>query len=119
MKILKISAIIACVAALPTIASAADGEALFNKKCKLCHALEAGKNKGGPSLNVIMGKTAGTQEGYKKYAGLAGSDIVWSADTMDSFLTDPSGFLGKKSSMMVKVKDAGERAAIIEFLGAQ
>jgi len=116
MKIFRLATAIACIALFPTLATAASGEKLYKKKCKMCHSLEAGKSKGGPSLAGIMGKKAGTRDGYKKYKGLAGSDVMWTDANMDAWLANPKKFLGKKTSMMVKVKKAKERTAIIEFL---
>ncbi len=42
---------------------AAKGEATF-AACKVCHAVEAGVNKIGPSLSGIVGRSAGTVAGY-------------------------------------------------------
>jgi cytochrome c len=36
---------------------AAEGEKAF-KRCAACHSLEAGKNKVGPSLHMIVGRKA-------------------------------------------------------------
>jgi len=119
MKRLRIAAALACITLLPSVATAKSGESLYKKKCKVCHSLEAGKNGIGPSLAGIMGRTAGTREGFTRYNGLIGSDIVWTPITMDAWLTNPKKFIGKKSSMMAKVRKATERAAIIEYLKTQ
>ena len=39
------------------------GEKLFNKKCKACHSMT--KNKLGPSLENLFGRTVGTFEKNK------------------------------------------------------
>lgn len=102
----------ACVAALPNIASAADGAKLY-KKCKFCHSLDAGKNGMGPSLHNITGKTAGKVAGFKKYSDrLKKSDFKWTDKKLDAFLTNPKAF----SKMTAKIKSAEDRAALIEFL---
>jgi cytochrome c len=54
---------------------AAKGEKIY-KKCKACHSLEAGKNKVGPSLAGIFGRTAGAEEGFKYSAAMKDSGIV-------------------------------------------
>jgi len=112
------AAILACLAFLPAASIAADGAALYTKHCKKCHALEAGKNGLGPSLSGIFGKQAG-QSDFTKYKALKGSDIVWDDANMDAWITDPKKFIGKATTMVVKVKKADERAAIIEFLKTQ
>lgn len=119
MNILRVAAAIACVALLPSVASAASGEKLYKKKCKMCHSLVAGKHGSGPSLVGIMGKTAGTRDGYRKYNGLKDSTIVWTDETMDAWLANPKKFIGKKTGMMVRTKKAEDRTAIIEYLKTQ
>ena len=36
------------------------GETLFKKNCAICHTLEAGKTKIGPSLAGVVGRKAGS-----------------------------------------------------------
>jgi len=118
MKSVRIAAALACFALLPTTSMAADGAKLFKKHCKKCHSTEAGKHGIGPSLAGIVGQKAGQQD-FKKYKGLKGADIVWDDANIDAYITDPKKFLGKKTTMVVKVKKAAERAAIIEYMKAQ
>lgn len=98
---------------------AADGEKVY-KKCKACHALEAGKHKVGPSLAGIVGRKAGTADGYKRYKGLKGADWAWDEASLDAYLTDPTKFTkektGKRSSMGFRLKKAEDRKAVIEYL---
>lgn len=68
---------------------AASGKKVFNK-CKACHALEAGKNKIGPSLAGVFGRKAGTAPGFKKFSDpMKASGLVWSDETMKAFLANP------------------------------
>ena len=94
---------------------AAAGAKVFKKKCNVCHSAKAVEKGKGPNLKGIVGVKAGAGD-FKKYVGLKGSDIVWSEDNLDKFLADPKKFLGKKTSMMGKVKKAGDRASIIAYL---
>ena len=69
-------------------ADAAKGEAVY-KKCKVCHALEPGKHKLGPSLAGLFGRKAGARDGYKfskdmTAAGEAG--LVWSRETFAGYM---------------------------------
>lgn len=90
------------------------GAGLYKKKCKVCHAIEAGKNKGGPSLAGIVGSQAGSTS-YTKYKGLKGSTVVWDEANLDAFLANPKKFVGAKT-MVIKVKKEEDRANIIEYL---
>src|SRR3546814_1743469 len=71
---------------------AAAGKKVFNK-CKICHSLEAGENKIGPSLAGIIDRPAGTIEGFKYSEAMAGSGKTWDAATLDQYLADPKGFI--------------------------
>lgn len=119
MKSLRLFTALAFIAALPaTTASAADGAAMFKKHCSKCHSMEPGKHAIGPSLAGIFGMQAGTQD-FKKYKALKGSDVVWDETNMDAWIANPKEFIGKTTTMAVKVKKADERKAIIEFMKAQ
>jgi cytochrome c len=101
------SALIAALAALclagPAFAGdPAAGEQVF-KRCKACHAVgEGAKHRVGPELNDLIGRTAGTAEGYRyssamEKAGAGG--LAWSAETLAQFLDDPKGMVkGTKMS---------------------
>ena len=104
---------------------ASKGKEVFNK-CKACHSLKVGRNKSGPSLARIYGKTAGTVEGYR-YKGLKGADWIWDEANLDGWIENPKKWLkakmGKKwpkSKMSYKLKntkkDPRRRADLIEYL---
>ena len=119
MNKLQITAVMACVAFLPSLASAASGKKLFQRKCAICHSIEAGKNKVGPSLHGVAGNEAGKVAGYTKYRkGLTNVNFKWTDENLDAFLTDSEKFLAASSSMAVRVKKSSERAAIIKYLKA-
>ncbi|MHC1548759.1 c-type cytochrome [Phyllobacterium sp. K27] len=78
----------------PAQALDATAGATVFKKCTACHTVEEGKNKVGPSLHNIVGRKAGTVEGYQyssamKDAGAAG--MVWDEATIEAYLVDPKG----------------------------
>ena len=77
---------------------AAKGEVVF-KKCMTCHRIgEGAKNLVGPVLNGVIGRKAGTAEGFaysslNKASGENG--LVWSEDLIFDYLKDPNAFLRK------------------------
>lgn len=88
----------------------ADGENLF-KKCKSCHAIgEGAKDKIGPELNDLLGRTAGSLESFdKKYSkamkAKGEEGLVWTAESLTTFLADP-----KKLVKGTKMSFAGFKA---------
>jgi cytochrome c len=77
---------------------AAKGEAVF-RQCMACHRVGPdAKNGVGPIQNNVLGRQAGTVEGYSysplnKAAGEAG--LVWTDELLFDYLADPNGFLKK------------------------
>jgi len=105
----------------------ADAGAKVFKKCKACHQVgEGAKNRSGPLLNDVIGRTAGTAEGFKYSksmiaAGEAG--LVWDAEKIADFIENPSAYLkevldsGKaKSKMSYKAKKEADRANVAAYL---
>lgn len=70
----------------------AEAGAKIYLKCRSCHALDQPTNKMGPYLLDILGRKAGTVEGFQyseamKQAGENG--LIWNEDTLKEFLTSP------------------------------
>lgn len=123
-KLLALGIAAAIAATSGSALAAADGEKLFAKKCGSCHTVEPGKHKLGPSLAGILGRTAGTAEGFTKYKAMDGASFTWDEALLDSWITDQKAFLkehkdivgGQKTAMSAKIKKEDERAAIIDYL---
>lgn len=132
------SVVLALVAASVSPALAQDAEAgkkVFNQ-CQTCHVVAdpdgnvlAGKNaKTGPNLYGVIGRTAGTYEGFKygdsiMAAGAAG--VVWDAALITEYVQDPAAFLKAKtgdnkakSKMSFKLKNADDAANVAAFLAS-
>lgn len=105
----------------------ADAGAKVFKGCKACHQVGDGaKNRSGPLLNDVIGRTAGSVEGFKYSksmiaAGEAG--LVWDAEKIADFIENPSSYLKEvldsskaKSKMSKKVKKEADRANVAAYL---
>ncbi len=96
----------------------ANGEKLF-KKCAACHSVAPGKKKVGPSLHGVLGRTAGSAEGYrysKAMTAYGRSGIVWDAETLDVYLEAPRKVVKGTKMSFPGFKKAQDRADVIAFL---
>jgi len=98
---------------------AAKGEKVF-KKCAACHAVgEGAKNKVGPVLNGVIGRTAGTAPDYNysaamKEAGAKG--LVWNDETLHKYLESPKEFVPGNKMAFPGLKKEDERDDVIAYL---
>ena len=86
------------------------------KKCALCHATEAGKNKIGPSLFGIVGRKAASVENFNYSEGMKKFDHTWDAETLDSYLADPRAIVPGTKMIFPGIKDEKERQDVIAYL---
>jgi len=104
------------------------GKKVF-KKCQACHKIgEGAKNSTGPVLTNVIGRTAGTYEGYKysktlKAAKEAG--LVWDTDNLASYIENPKNYMKAllnnkkaKPKMSFKLKDAQKRADVVAYVAS-
>ena len=105
-------------------ASAADGDPAAGKRvfnqCQACHTLVKGKNGLGPSLNGVIGRKAGTADGFKNYSpSMQKADIVWTEENLDKYLANPKGFVPGNRMIFVGLKKDEDRANVIAFIKQQ
>jgi len=86
------------------------------RQCQTCHATEAGVNKVGPSLHAILGRKAGTVEGFRYSAANKDSGIVWTEQELYAYLENPRAKVPGTTMSFVGVKDSRQRADLIAYL---
>jgi len=114
------TALLGCVlfVAVPAQAGDVEAGAKVFKKCKACHYVDQETNKTGPHLVNIIGRAAGSVEGYKYSKAMAGSGIVWDEATLTEYLRAPKKYIkGTKMAFRGLQKDA-DLANVIAYLKA-
>lgn len=84
--------------------------------CAQCHSLTAGESNLGPSLHQVVGRKAGTSDGFRYSKVMASSGITWTAAELDTFLADPQKRFPGSKMAFTGLPDAGQRADLIAFL---
>lgn len=106
-------------ASFPGIASAQDaaaGEKVFNQ-CKACHTIDAGgPNRVGPNLHGVVGRKAGSHEGFNYSEAMKNSGITWDEAQLDKYLADPRGTIPGNKMAFAGVKNEQARKDLIAFL---
>lgn len=119
-----ITAILAVALTCPLAARAAGdasrGADSFDANCAECHSVaKTLKNKKGPSLYGVWGRTAGAVAGYEYSPALKASGIVWTADKLDAYVTAPKKLVPEGKMKFDGLADARERADLLAFLAEQ
>jgi cytochrome c len=97
-------------------ADPAAGEKQFKAKCAVCHTVEQGKNKIGPSLFGIVGRKSGSIEGFKYSAANKEANLTWDEPTLDKYLVDPKAMVKGTIMTFPGIKNDTERADVIAYL---
>ena len=92
------------------------GEKVF-KKCKVCHVVDSEKHKTGPYLANIMGRLAGTVDGYKRYSNaMKTSGIVWDEMTLNGYLEKPKAYIIGIRMAFAGLQKKADRINVVAFL---
>src|SRR5258708_38056366 len=96
-----------------TAAPAADptaGQKIFKAQCSICHAVEAGQNRIGPTLFGGIGRRSGSVPGFNFTADHKKLDVTWGAATLDKYLANPRAMVPDTSMIYAGLRQDPERA---------
>lgn len=121
MRWIVVSALLVAVSAGPAIAwgqlagagDAGRGAQTYETRCGGCHSVET--DRVGPRHRGVVGRRAGSVDGYAYSDALKASRITWDAALLDRWLTDPEALVPGQR-MGYRLSDAQARADVIAFL---
>ncbi len=110
------------LALAPMGAMAQDAEAgqrIFNQ-CRACHTIVAGGRNGvGPNLHGIIGRPAGSIEGFRYSAPMrerAAAGLVWNEETLLAYVTDPKAIVPGGAMSYPGLRNEEQRNNLLAYL---
>ena len=95
-----------------------NGKVLFEEHCVACHTvIERVRDKSGPNLRGVFGRTAGTEE----YSGgfseeMMASGVIWEVATLQAFLSSPAQTIRGTKMVFRGLRDIEARMDITCYL---
>ena len=100
----------------PPPAKPPDGAMLFKQQCATCHTTNTSDpSRQGPTLFNIIGREAGTAEGFRYSAGFANAKFKWDEQKLDEWLVDPQAMI-PGAIMPYKQAKSEIRLGIVSYL---
>lgn len=117
------AAIVICVSsnggATAQTASTENGQAVF-RVCRACHLVgDNARNAVGPQLNSIVGRRAGSVDGYAyspNLKELGAGGLIWTEQNLDRYIENPKSVVPDGKMAFPGVKDFAERTDLIGYL---
>jgi cytochrome c len=84
--------------------------------CAACHSLKEGENGIGPSLHNIIGRKAGTAEGFRYSGPMKRSGIVWDEAGLARFVRNPQEAVPGNRMPFSGMSDEQALKALVQYL---
>jgi cytochrome c len=94
---------------------AAKGADVF-KKCAPCHSADSKTNKIGPSLQGVVGRKAGSVEGFNYSDALKNSGITWDEASLEKWLENPKAMVPGNKMAFPGLPKKDDRDNVIAYL---
>lgn len=110
------------LAALPSPFAQGDlenGRAVF-ARCRSCHTITPdGPNMTGPNLHGVIGRVAGTHQGFNYSPALKAAGFTWDGDKIEHWLENPRTFLPGNKMSFPGLPDETDRRDVVAFLSVE
>ena len=101
----------------PAMAQDAAAGAKAFSRCSACHAVTADKPSTlGPNLAGVVGRRAGSLNGYSYSPAMKTAGYAWTADRIATFISNPRTALNGTKMYFAGVADAKTRLDLIAYL---
>jgi cytochrome c len=101
----------------PYVSASIENGARIYRRCQSCHTVEeGGRNMVGPNLHGVFGAEAGAKDGFRYSPAMSESGIVWTAETMDAYLTNPRTYIPRNRMSFAGLRDENDRNDLIAWL---
>lgn len=97
-------------------ADPAAGQSVFQSTCGICHSIQPGQNKIGPTMSGIVGRKTGTVAGYTYSPPNLAANLTWDVATLDKYLEAPRTMIPGTKMTYGGMKDADKRANLVAYL---
>ena len=91
------------------------GKKVFNQ-CRACHVLDKATNRVGPHLGDVIGRKAGSVEGFSYSDAMKNSGITWDEESLAKYLKDPKGTVAGNKMAFAGVKKDDDLKNLIAYL---
>ncbi len=92
------------------------GGTLFQRNCASCHKIADGENGAGPHLYNIVGRDVASVDGFSYSGNLIAVVDVWTAEELNAFIENPSGYAPRTAMGYGGMRDVEDRANLIAWL---
>ncbi|MDB5805803.1 MAG: cytochrome [Betaproteobacteria bacterium] len=96
-------------------ADAAHGQKIF-AECAACHSAAKAPSGVGPSLYGVFGRKAGTLDDFRFSPAMKRANIVWSRETLESYIADPQKAIPANRMPFGGIPDAQNRADLLDYM---
>ena len=94
----------------------AAGKIMFEQRCESCHADDPARKAYGPSLLGVVGRKAGTLEGFEYSDAMKNSGIVWNLDALRAWMADNQDFMPGTRMRHVSIHDKAEQDFLLAYI---
>lgn len=114
---LVLSALLAGCGKSGDSALVAQGQTVFEQQCAICHSLSAKEyGKTGPYLGGVVGRKAGSVDGFGYSLAFQKADFVWDEAKLDAYLAEPLKVVPDNAMGFFGISDEASRKALIAYL---